>query len=218
MFQKLFFLLFVKLFMAIFIGLRVYGRHNLPKTHPFIIVANHSSHLDTLSLLSVFPIKELPKIQPVAAGDYFNRNRVISFLTHKLFNILTIPRSGISKENNPVKIMKNAVEQGKSLIIYPEGARSLTGEIGRFRPGIAHLAKEIPGLKVVPAYLANMGRSLPKGEYLPLPFFCEIIIGPPLVLEGEKSEIVQTLEKAVKELKFGYEEYYRQGDSNSVKG
>lgn len=174
MFQKLFFLFFVKPFMAIFIGLRVYGRHNLPKTHPFIIVANHSSHLDTLSLLSVFPIKDLHRIQPVAAGDYFNRNRFISFLTHKLFNILTIPRFGINKENNPVKLMKKALEGGNSLIIYPEGTRSLTGEIGRFRPGIAHLIKEIPGIKVIPVFLANMGRSLPKGEYLPIPFFCEI--------------------------------------------
>lgn len=218
MFQKLFFLIFVKPFMAFFIGLRVYGRHNLPDTHPYIIVANHSSHLDTLSLLSVFPIKELSKIQPVAAGDYFNRNKPIAFLTHKLFNILTIPRFGITRENNPVKIMKKAIEQGKSLIIFPEGTRSLTGEIGRFRPGVAHLVKEIPGLKVVPTYLANMGRSLPKGEYLPLPFFCEIVIGEPVVLEGEKKEVTQVLENAVKGLKLSYEEYYREGDSDAVKG
>ena len=211
MFQKLFFLIFVKPFMALFIGLRVYGRHNLPKTHPFIIVANHSSHLDTLSLLSVFPIKELPMIQPVAAGDYFNRNHLIAFLTHKLFNILTIPRSGITRENNPVKIMKKAITQRKSLIIFPEGTRSLTGEIGRFRPGVAHLVKETPDVKVVPAYLANMGRSLPKGEYLPLPFFCEIVIGEPLVLEGEKPEITQLLENRVKGLKLSYEEYYQEG-------
>ncbi|NLY76352.1 MAG: 1-acyl-sn-glycerol-3-phosphate acyltransferase [Firmicutes bacterium] len=210
MLQKLFFLLFVKSFMAIFIGLRVYGKHNLPKTHPFIIVANHSSHLDTLSLLNIFPLKDLHRIQPVAAADYFNRNRFISFLTHKLFNILTIPRSGINKENNPVKLMKNALEEGKSLIIYPEGTRSLTGEIGRFRPGIAHLIKEIPGIKVVPVFLANMGRSLPKGEYLPIPFFCEIVIGEPLSLQGDKAAITQALENAVKELKHNYEKYYFQ--------
>lgn len=210
MFQKLFFILFVKPFMAIFIGLRVYGKHNLPKTHPFIIVANHSSHLDTLSLLSIFPIKDLHRIQPVAAGDYFNRNPFISFLTHKLFNILTIPRAGINKENNPVKLMKMALEGGNSLIIYPEGTRSLTGEIGRFRPGIAHLVKEIPGIKVIPVFLANMGRSLPKGEYLPIPFFCEIVIGEPLLLQGDKAVIMQTLESVVKGLKDSYEEYYQE--------
>ncbi|HOJ78747.1 MAG TPA: lysophospholipid acyltransferase family protein [Bacillota bacterium] len=210
MFQKLFFLLFVKPFMALFIGLRVYGKHNLPKVHPFIIVANHSSHLDTLSLLSIFSIKDLHRIQPVAAGDYFNRNRFVSFLTHKLFNILTIPRSAINKENHPVKLMKNALEQGNSLIIYPEGTRSLTEEIGRFRPGIAHLIKEIPGIKVIPVFLANMGRSLPKGEYLPIPFFCEIVIGEPLLLQADKTAIIQTLENAVKRLKHSYEEYYRE--------
>ena len=196
--------------MAIFIGLRVYGKHNLPKTHPFIIVANHSSHLDTLSLLSVFSIKDLHRIQPVAAADYFNRNRFISFLTHKLFNILTIPRSGINKENNPVRLMKKALGGGKSLIIYPEGTRSLTGEIGRFRPGIAHLIKEIPGIKVIPVFLANMGRSLPKGEYVPIPFFCEIVIGEPLLLQADKTAIMQTLENAVNGLKHSYEEYYRE--------
>lgn len=210
MFQKLFFLLFVKPFMAIFIGLRVYGKHNLPKDHPFIIIVNHSSHLDTLSLLSVFPIKDLHRIQPVAAADYFNRNPFISFLTHKLFNILTIPRSGINKENNPVQLMKKALEQGNSLIVYPEGTRSLTGEIGRFRPGIAHLIKEIPKIKIIPVFLANMGRSLPKGEYLPIPFFCEIVIGEPLLLQGDKAVIMQVLEDAVKGLKHSYEEYYQE--------
>lgn len=210
MFQKLFFILFVKPFMTIFIGLRVYGRQNLPKSNPFIIVANHSSHLDTLSLLSIFPIKELSKIQPVAAGDYFDRNKLLSFLTHRLFNILSIPRSGITKDNNPVKIMKEAIDQGKSLILFPEGTRSLSGEIGHFRSGIAHLIKETPGLKVTPVFLANMGRSLPKGEYLPIPFFCEIVIGEPLVLQGEKTEMAQLLENTVKGLKLNYEEYYQE--------
>ncbi|NLW48311.1 MAG: 1-acyl-sn-glycerol-3-phosphate acyltransferase [Firmicutes bacterium] len=210
MFQKLFFLLVVKPFMKIFIGLRVYGRQNLPNSHPFIIVANHSSHLDTLSLLSVFPIKDLSKIQPVAAGDYFDRNKALSFLTHHLFNILTIPRSGINRENNPVDIMKKAIDEGKSLIIFPEGTRSLTGEIGHFRRGIAHLIMEIPSLKVIPVFLANMGRSLPKGEYLPIPFFCEIVIGEPPLLQGEKSEMVQALENSVRGLKQSYEQYYRE--------
>ncbi len=210
MFQKLFFLLWVKPFMKIFIGLRVYGRQNLPKCHPFIIVANHSSHLDTLSLLSIFPIKDLSKIQPVAAGDYFDRNKLISFLTHRLFNILTIPRSGITRDNNPVEIMKKVIDQGKSLIIFPEGTRSLNGEIGHFRPGIAHLVKEIPDLKLIPVFLANMGRSLPKGEYLPIPFFCEIVIGEPQLLQGEKPEMIQALENAVRGLKLSYEQYYQE--------
>lgn len=210
MVQELFFLLVVKPFMAIFIGLRIHGRQNLPKGHPFIMVANHSSHLDTLSLLSMFPLRDLPKIQPVAAEDYFNRNRFISFLTHQLFNILTIPRSGITKDNNPVKIMKMAIMEGKSLIIFPEGTRSQTGEIGRFRPGIAHLIKEASNLEVLPVFLANMGRSLPKGEYLPIPFFCEIVIGEALTLQGDKSELVHKLEDAVRELKLGYEQYYQE--------
>jgi 1-acyl-sn-glycerol-3-phosphate acyltransferase len=210
MLQKLFFMLIVKPFMAVFIGLRVYGKYYLPGRHPFIIVANHSSHMDTLALLSIFSLKDLSMIRPVAAADYFNKNKLVAFLTHRLFNILTIPRTGITQANNPAQIMKTALAQGNSLIVFPEGTRSVTGEIGRFRPGIAHLIREIPDLKVFPVFLANMGRSLPKGEYLPLPFFCEIVIGEALHLEGEKAAVMHTLETAVRGLKQSYEQYYRE--------
>lgn len=198
--QMIFFALVIKPFMALFIGLRVRGREHLSGAAPFLLIANHSSHLDTLSLLSLFPLTHLRKIRPVAAADYFERNWFVSGLTRTLFNILPIARKNITAENNPLRRMREAIEDGDSLLIFPEGTRGSGYEIGEFRSGVAHLIEKMPELSVVPAYLANMGRSLPKGEFIPVPFFCEIRLGAPRVLSGSRQEITRALEAAVREL------------------
>jgi len=198
--QIIFYALAIKPFMALFIGLRVRGREHLAKTGPFILIANHSSHLDTISLLSLFPLRDLRRIRPVAAADYFERNAFVSLLTKTLFNILPIARKNITPENNPLRRMREAIEAGDSIIIFPEGTRGSGGEMGEFRSGVAHLIAKIPTVPVVPTYLVNMGRSLPKGEFIPVPFFCEIRIGAPRVLEGNRQEITHALEAAVREL------------------
>jgi 1-acyl-sn-glycerol-3-phosphate acyltransferase len=198
--QMMFFALAIKPFMALFIGLRVRGREHLRETDPFILIANHSSHLDTMSLLSLFPLRRLRRIRPVAAADYFERNRFVSVLTKTLFNILPIARKNITAENNPLRRMREAIETGDSIIIFPEGTRGSGQEMGEFRSGVAHLIEKMPGVPVVPAYLVNMGRSLPKGEFIPVPFFCEIRIGAPRILQGSRQEITKALEAAVLEL------------------
>jgi 1-acyl-sn-glycerol-3-phosphate acyltransferase len=199
--QMIFFLLVARPFMALFIGLRVRGREHLPKSGPFILIANHSSHLDTVSLLSLFPITQLRNIRPVAAADYFERKKYISVLTKTLFNILPIARKDITPENNPLRQMQAALAAGQSLIIFPEGTRGSGEEVGPFRSGIAHVIEKSPGVPGLPAYLVNMGRSLPKGEHIPVPFFCEVRLGAPRVLHGSRTEIIQALEAAVRELK-----------------
>jgi 1-acyl-sn-glycerol-3-phosphate acyltransferase len=198
--QMVFFALAIKPFMALFIGLRVRGREHLAGSEPFVLIANHSSHLDTMSLLSLFPLRRLRWIRPVAAADYFERNAFVSLLTRTLFNILPIARKNITPENNPLRRMRDAIEAGESLIIFPEGTRGSGSEIGEFRSGVAHLIEKMPGVTVVPAYLVNMGRSLPKGEFIPVPFFCEIRVGAPRVMTGSRREITMALEAAVREL------------------
>ena len=199
--QMLFFLLIIKPFIRLFIGLRVRGRESLNASKPFVLVANHSSHLDTVSLLSLFSLTRLRDIRPVAAADYFERNRFVSMFTRIAFNILPIARKNISAENNPLRQMQAAIEAGYSLIIFPEGTRGSGDEMAPFKAGVAHLLERTPGLPVVPAYLVNMGRSLPKGEFIPVPFFCEIRLGAPRLVEGSQQEIVKTLEAAGRELK-----------------
>jgi 1-acyl-sn-glycerol-3-phosphate acyltransferase len=198
--QMIVFALAIKPFMALFIGLRVRGREHLAGIDPFILIANHSSHLDTISLLSLFALNRLRHVRPVAAADYFERNAFVSLFTKTLFNILPIARKNITPENNPLRRMREAIEAGDSIIIFPEGTRGSGPEMGEFRSGVAHLIEKLPGVPVVPAYLVNMGRSLPKGEFIPVPFFCEIRIGERRVLQGSRHEITRALEAAVREL------------------
>ncbi len=191
----------VRPFVTLFIGLRVRGRPNLPGRDPFILIANHSSHLDTVSLLSLFPLGRLRKIHPCAAADYFGRTRLIAFLSRTFFNVLLVARSKITPDTNPIPRMREALGRGESLILYPEGSRGSGETMAAFKTGIAHLLEAVPGVPVVPAYLVNMGRSLPKGEYLPVPFICEVRIGVPRAVHGTRKEIVETLERSVLELK-----------------
>ncbi|MGH7602098.1 MAG: lysophospholipid acyltransferase family protein, partial [bacterium] len=155
--QILFFALFVKPFMALFIGLRVRGKENLPKADPFVLIANHTSHLDTISLLSLFPVTRLRHIHPVAAADYFERNQLIALFTKICFNILPIARKDFSPGNHPLDRMEARLRAGESLIVFPEGTRGSSEEMGPFRSGIARLLERTPEVPVVPAYLVNMG-------------------------------------------------------------
>jgi 1-acyl-sn-glycerol-3-phosphate acyltransferase len=198
--QMICYAIFFRPFLTLFIGLRVRGRERLPLRDPFILAANHSSHLDTISLLSLFKLSRLRRIRPVAAADYFERNKFVSLVTRTLFNILPIARKNITSENNPLRRMRDAIESGQSLIIFPEGTRGSGGEPAEFRSGIAHVIEKMPEVPVVPVYLVNMGRSLPKGEFVPVPFFCEIRIGEPRTFSGSRQEIVRQLEAAVREL------------------
>lgn len=195
--QILFFAAVVRPFMVLFIGLRVRGREHLPAADPFVLVANHTSHLDTVALLSLFPLGRLHRIRPVAAADYFLSGRLRAWLSTTLFNILPVARRHVTKSNNPLETMREAVGAGDSLILFPEGTRGGDGEPGRFLPGVAHLVESCPDVPVVPAFLVNLGRSLPKGTFLPVPFFAEVRLGPPLHPTGTRDEILARLEAAV---------------------
>ncbi len=199
--RKAFFALFVRPFMTLVMGVRVRGREHLPAGQ-FVMVANHSSHLDTLVLLSLLPLHLIPRVRPVAAADYWTRNRAVFALTRLLFNILPIPRKGITPENNPLRLMEEALEAGDSLIIYPEGTRDYGEDIGPFKPGVAHLLRRKPGLPCIPVYIRNTARVLPKGTFLFVPLFVDVMVGEPLVFPPEmtKDEIRKRLENAVREL------------------
>jgi 1-acyl-sn-glycerol-3-phosphate acyltransferase len=198
--QALFMLLVLRPFFLLFIGLRVRGREHLPPEDPFILVANHSSHLDAASLLTLFPLSRLRRIRPVAARDYFERNAAVAWLSRVLFNILPIARKAITPEDHPVEAMRRALERGESLILFPEGTRGAGPGPAPFHAGVARLVEAVPGVPVVPAYLENMGRSLPKGEFLPVPFFCEVRLGPPLRPAGTRAEVLAQVERAVRAL------------------
>jgi 1-acyl-sn-glycerol-3-phosphate acyltransferase len=199
--QAAFALLFLRPFLGLFIGLRVQGREHLPGRDPFILIANHSSHLDTASLLSLFPVSRLRRLRPCAAADYFERTPAIAFLSHTLFNILPIRRTDVVAEDHPIQRMREALERGESLLLFPEGTRGRGAEMAPFKHGVACLMEQLPQVPVVPAYLVNMGRALPRGEFLPVPFFCEVRIGAPLRLSGTREEVLAALRAAVEALR-----------------
>ncbi len=199
--QAAFFATIVKPLMKLIVGVRVHGKENLP-TGQFILVANHASHLDTLTLLSIFPLSDLVRIRPVAAADYWTRNPLIYGVSRLLFNILPIPRSGITRSNNPLDIMTKALEEGYSLLIFPEGTRDYGEELGPFKPGVAHLIRRFPDVPCIPVFLKNTGRILPKGQFLPVPLFVDVVIGKPILFrkDARLEEILELLRKKVTEL------------------
>jgi 1-acyl-sn-glycerol-3-phosphate acyltransferase len=198
--QAAFFVLVVRPFMTLFIGLRVRGREHLAAPGPFVLVANHSSHLDTVALLSLFPLRRLRSIRPCAAADVFDRTRTRAFWSRLLFHVLPIERVDIRPEDHPLDRMAAALMRGESLILFPEGTRGAGGAMGPFKSGVARLAELMPGLTFIPTYLCNIGRALPKGEFLPVPFFCEIRIGEPMRLTGEKDAMLQSLRSRMEAL------------------
>ncbi len=197
----LFFQCLIRPLITLFIGVRVMGRENIPTTGQFIMAANHSSHLDTLVLMNLFSPKELNRIRPVAAADYFMRNPVIYHLSCLFFNILAIERIKVSRTNNPLDVLRSALERGENLILFPEGARCQSQDLGQFHSGIAHLTEELPDIVVIPVYLANMNRALPKGEVFLVPFICEVHIGQPLLLVGNREERLAVLRNEILKLK-----------------
>lgn len=202
--QRLFFLLLARPFLTLFIGLRVRGREHLPQSGPFVLVANHASHLDTVSLLALFPLSRLRDLRPVAAADYFERNRLVALLSRTFFNILPVKRRREDRApgEDPLEALLQALDSGQALLLFPEGTRRSTAEeLGRFKAGIARIVARRPAVPVVPCYLANMGRSLPKGEVVPLPFFCEVHVGRPLRPTGSREQILAALEAAVRALR-----------------
>ncbi len=199
--QVLFFLLVVRPFLMLLVGLRVVGHRHLPPADPFILIANHSSHLDAVSLLALFPVRRLRRIRPVAAADYFERTRLVSAVSRTLFNILPIARRDITAANDPRPQMLAALERGESLVLFPEGTRGSGDGIARFKGGIAWLAQRAPQVPIVPVLLVNLGRCLPKGEVIPVPLFAEARVGPPLHPGGSVDEILATLEGALAALR-----------------
>jgi 1-acyl-sn-glycerol-3-phosphate acyltransferase len=193
----LFFLLVVKPFLALIIGVNLFGPKNLPHQTACIVVANHNSHLDALILMNLFPLSRLKRVHPVAAADYFLTNPALAWFSTTCLNILPIPRKGIHRDNNPITKMGERLAEGDSLILFPEGSRGDPEQMKPFQAGIAHLILKHPDVPVVPVFIHGAGKSLPKGELVPVPFFCDVVIGQPTQYRGTKEEIVRQVEADV---------------------
>ncbi len=191
--RLLFFALVVRPAMLIVLGLNVRRRQRLPKQGPAVIVANHNSHLDTLVLITLFPLRLLAKLRPVAARDYFFRNRLLKWFSLRIIGIIPMDRSARRGRGHPLVPIDEALHRGEIVILYPEGSRGEPEELDEFKTGIAHLAERHPAVPVFPVFLHGLGKSLPRGEALLVPFFCDVFVGEPLCWTGDKRGFMKEL-------------------------
>jgi 1-acyl-sn-glycerol-3-phosphate acyltransferase len=152
-----------------------------------IYYANHTSHFDTLALWSALPAPLRKRTRPVAAKDYWGTGLRARLATDG-FNALFIDRSGDKREGDPLVPLYEALARGESLIIFPEGTRRAQALPGPFKGGLFRLATRYPEAELVPVYLDNLYRSMPKGTYLPVPLSCSVRFGTPLERRAEEEK------------------------------
>ncbi len=196
--------LVMRSFLVLIVGVKYRNREVLKKEKQFIIVANHNSHVDTMALLSALPSSRIRHVHPVAAADYFGSNPIRAFITKLLVNTILIPRSRpVDGEGpDPVQMMFDQLEKGESLILFPEGSRGEPGKLQKFKKGIALLLEKYPHIPFIPVYMSNMGKVLPKGDGVLVPFNSTVIFGEPQLANScDLESIVAQVEHSVLSLR-----------------
>jgi 1-acyl-sn-glycerol-3-phosphate acyltransferase len=193
-----FFLLIVRPILLIVLGMNVRGRENLPKKGPAIIAANHNSHLDTLTLMALFPLRDLPRLRPAAAADYFLQNKWLAWFALNIIGIIPLQRGAVRK--NPLVELEEALDRGDILILFPEGSRGEPEQRSAFKRGVAYLAKARPEAPVYPVFMHGLGKALPRGSWIIVPFNCDVIAGEPLYWNGSAPDFMDALELRMNEL------------------
>ena len=152
-----------------------------PTSAQRIYFANHTSHIDTLALWSALPRPLRARTRPIAARDYWTAGRFKHWITREVFNAVFVSRQRTDDED-PLDPLVEALANGDSLVIFPEGTRSSKGEPQPFKSGLYHLAERFPAVQLIPAWIDNVQRVMPKGEVVPVPILCTVTFGPPMAL------------------------------------
>jgi 1-acyl-sn-glycerol-3-phosphate acyltransferase len=167
-------------------GVQVRWIDSEPDPRQAVYFANHCSHLDFVVLWSSLPAEVRTVTRPVAAQDYWNEGLRRALAVNVFRAVLVARQSGKSEAPaNPllaIEHMLQAMGDNESLILFPEGTRGTGEEVAGFKSGLYYLCQQRPGLRLIPAYLENLNRILPKGEFLPVPFISSLTFGPPMGL------------------------------------
>jgi 1-acyl-sn-glycerol-3-phosphate acyltransferase len=167
-----------------------------PTTKQRIYFANHASHMDTIIMCGALPGYLRETTHPVEAADYWGGGPVQRFVALKVLNAVLVERGG---SKDPLAPLREVLESGESLIIFPEGTRRAEALPGAFKAGLYHLAKDFPEAELVPVYLTNLARAYPKGAVLPAPISSAAHFGAPLRLEDgeDKAAFLARAQKAI---------------------
>ncbi|MDX1501532.1 MAG: lysophospholipid acyltransferase family protein [Thermoanaerobaculia bacterium] len=204
--KHLFFWLLVRPLVLLALGLNVRHRERLPRRGPAILAANHNSHLDTMVLMVLLHPGLLTRARPVAAADYFLANRLVAWFSLRVVGILPVERGGARRDGDPLRLASQALTRGEIVILFPEGSRGEPERMAELKSGIGHLAMRHPEVPVVPVFLHGLGKTLPKGSAVPVPFFCDVFVGEALRggetrFAGEPRKLVRALGEAIDELR-----------------
>lgn len=176
-----------------------WGTH-LPDVRPRVYFANHASHGDFVLVWTVLPTAARRNTRPVAGAEYWLRDPIRRFIGKRVFRAVLIERDAENRAEDPIQQMAAALDEGSALILFPEGTRNLTDvPLLPFKSGLYRLALARPGVELVPVWIANLNRAMPKGELIPVPILCTVSFGMPVRLRDgeEKSAFLERARAAL---------------------
>jgi 1-acyl-sn-glycerol-3-phosphate acyltransferase len=151
-----------------------------PSSAPSIYFANHTSHMDTMAIWAALGPRLRTHTRPVAARDYWDRGALRRHVARRVLNVVFVERHREGHDADPLAPLVQALSEGSSLILFPEGTRGSGPLPAAFRSGLYNLALRLPQVRLVPVYLENMHRSMPKGTFVPIPIVCTVRFGAAL--------------------------------------
>jgi 1-acyl-sn-glycerol-3-phosphate acyltransferase len=154
-----------------------------PKAEQRIYFANHQSHFDWVLIWAALPRDLRTITRPIAARDYWTSSPLKHWITREVFNAVYVSRERAADED-PLEPLMEALRHGDSLVIFPEGTRGNKAEPAAFKAGLYHLAEAFPEVQLIPAWIDNVQRVMPKGEIVPVPILCSVTFGAPLSLQA----------------------------------
>jgi len=153
-----------------------------PKAEQRIYFANHQSHFDWVLIWAALPRDLRAITRPIAARDYWTSSKLKHWITREIFNAVYVSRQRQADED-PLEPLMEALRNGDSLVIFPEGTRGHAADPAPFKAGLYHLAEAFPEVQLIPAWIDNVQRVMPKGEVVPVPILCSVTFGAPLQLQ-----------------------------------
>lgn len=189
----------VRPILLIILGFNARHMERLKPQGAHLIAANHNSHLDAMVLMSLFKLSDLPTVKVVAAKDYFCRTPFMTWFSINVIGIIPIDRGGESQ--NPIQSVIDALDQNFTVIIFPEGSRGDPEQQAPLKYGITKVLEAKPEIQITPVYMHGLGKALPRGEVVLVPFVCEINIGEPLKWEDDHTKLIENLQDSFEALK-----------------